>query len=102
MFCLTAICPNRGFSDVDKDFGKSLKQDSVDETALREFIEENPLPWRQIFDGKRFAGPLAQRYGICSAPRMFLLDREGKVISVKARGDLLDELVAAEIESKTD
>lgn len=30
VFCLTAICPSRGFSDVDKDFGKSLKQDYVD------------------------------------------------------------------------
>ena len=28
--CLTAIALNRASSDVDKDFGKSLKQDSVD------------------------------------------------------------------------
>ena len=86
---------NKGFEIL----GISL---DVDETALREFIEENPLPWRQIFDGKRFAGPLAQRYGIRSVPRMFLLDREGKVISVNARDNLLEELVAAEIERKTD
>ena len=74
----------------------------VDEMALREFIAENPLPWRQIFDGKQLKGPLAQRYGIRSAPRMFLLDRKGKVISVKVRSRTLDKLVATEIERKTE
>ncbi len=86
----------------NKDFdviGISL---DTDETALREFIEENPLPWRQIFDGKRLKGPLAQRYGIRSVPRMFLLDREGKVISVKVRSSTLDKLVAEHLAGEVD
>ena len=74
----------------------------LDEAALRGFIEENPLPWRQIFDGKRLAGPLAQRYSIRSLPRMFLLDRDGKVISVTVRKDTLENLVAAEIAREID
>ena len=74
----------------------------LDEAALRGFIEKNPLPWRQIFDGKRLAGPLAQRYSIRSLPRMFLLDREGKVISVKVRKNTLEKLVAAEIAREMD
>ena len=82
----------------------------VDETVLREFIEENSLPWRQIFDGKRYEGPLVQRYAVRSVPRMFLLDREGKVISVNVREVIsvnvrdsdLGKLVAAEIERKMD
>lgn len=74
----------------------------LDEAALRRFIAENPLPWRQIFDGKRLAGPLAQRYSIRSLPRMFLLDREGKVISVKVRKNTLEKLVAAEIAREMD
>ena len=69
-----------------------------DETVLREFIAENPLPWRQIFDGKRHEGPLAQQYGVRSTRRMFLLDREGKVISVNVRDNILDKLVTEEIE----
>ena len=86
---------NRGFDII----GISL---DVDETVLREFIEENSLPWRQIFDGKRYEGPLAQRYAVRSVPRMFLLDREGKVISVNVRDSDLDKLVAAEIEREMD
>ncbi len=74
----------------------------VDETVLREFIEENPLPWRQIFDGKRYEGPLVQRYVVRSVPRMFLLDREGKVISVNVRDNSLSKLVAKQLAIETD
>ena len=74
----------------------------VDETVLREFIEENPLPWRQIFDGKRYEGPLAQQYGVRSIPRMFLLDRGGKVISVNVRDRNLSKLVAKQLAVEMD
>ena len=74
----------------------------VDETVLREFIEENPLPWRQIFDGDRYEGPLVKQYGVRSIPRMFLLDRGGKVISVNVRDRSLDKLVAKQLVVETD
>lgn len=74
----------------------------VDETVLREFMEENPLPWRQIFDGDRYEGPLVQQYGVRSIPRMFLLDRGGKVISVNVRDRSLDKLVAKQLAVETD
>lgn len=73
-----------------------------DETVLREFIKDNRLPWRQIFDGEGWSGPLAEKYGVRSIPAPFLLDQEGKVISVNARDLLLEKLVAAEIERITD
>ena len=86
---------NRGFDII----GISL---DVDETVLREFIEENPSPWRQIFDGKGYKGPLVQHYGVRSLPRMFLLDREGKVISVNVRDNHLDKLVAKQLTIEMD
>ena len=79
--------------------GVSLDEDAA---VLREFIEEQEIPWRQILDGDGFGGAFAKRYGIRSIPAPFLIDREGKVISVKARGNLLSELVEAEIEGKAD
>ena len=84
----------------DKGFdviGISLDED---ETVLREFIAEKAIPWRNIFDGSGFRGGFAERYGVRSIPAPFLLDREGKVLSVKARGRLLRELVASEIEGE--
>ncbi|MDE0018843.1 MAG: redoxin family protein [Candidatus Poribacteria bacterium] len=86
----------------DKGFdviGVSLDEDAA---VLREFIKEKEIPWRQIFDGQKWAGHLVQQYGVRGIPAPFLIDREGKVISVEARGSLLDELVAAEITGKTD
>ena len=68
-----------------------------DETALRKFIEENQLPWRQVFDEKGWENPLAKKYGVRGIPAQFLIDREGRVISVKARGKRLSALVEAEI-----
>ena len=86
----------------DKGFeviGVSLDEDAA---VLREFVTEQEVPWRQILDGDGFGGAFAKRYGIRSIPAPFLINREGKVISVKARGSLLDELVASEIEGKAD
>lgn len=84
----------------DKGFdviGVSLDEDAA---VLREFIKEKGIPWRQIFDGQKWAGHLVKQYGVHGIPAPFLMDREGKVISVKARGSLLEELVTAEIEAK--
>ena len=86
----------------DKGFeviGVSLDEDKA---VLREFIKEKEIPWRQILDGDGFGGAFAKRYGVRGIPAPFLIDRDGKVISVKARGALLDELVEAEIEGEKD
>ena len=77
--------------------GVSLDEDAA---VLREFIKEQEIPWRQILDGNGFGGAFANQYGIRSIPAPFLIDREGKVISVKARGRLLEELVTSEIDGK--
>ncbi len=73
-----------------------------DEAVLRKFITEKELPWRQILDSGGFKGVFAKQYGVHGIPAPFLIDRNGKVISVNARGSLLDELVEAEIEGKKD
>lgn len=73
-----------------------------DKTVLHKFIKENQLPWRQIFAGEKQSSSVAQKYRIKGIPKQFLIDREGKVISVNARGSRLDKLVAAEIERITD
>ncbi|RKU17123.1 hypothetical protein C6503_11280 [Candidatus Poribacteria bacterium] len=86
----------------DKGFdviGVSFDEDAA---VLREFIKEKEIPWRQILDDEGFRGTFAKQYGVRSIPAPFLIDREGKVISVKARGHLLSELVEAEIEGKKD
>lgn len=86
---------SKGFEVIGVSFDR-------DETVLREFIKENQLPWRQIFAGEKQSSPVTQRYRIRGIPAQFLISREGKVISVDARGSRLDELVAVEIEREMD
>ena len=74
----------------------------TDEAALRKFIRKNQLPWRQVFDGKRWETPLVQQYSVRGIPAQFLIDREGRVISVEARGERLGVLIEAEIGDNTD
>ena len=86
---------SKGFEVIGVSFDR-------DETVLREFIKENQLPWRQIFAGEKRSSPVAQKYRIRGIPAQFLISREGKVISVDARGSRLDKLVAVEIEREMD
>lgn len=74
----------------------------TDEAALRKFIKENQLPWRQVFDGKGWKTPLVEKYGVRGIPAQFLIDPEGTVISVQARGKRLKDLIEIEIGDNTD
>ena len=86
----------------DKGFEIIAISLDTDEAALRKFIREHQLPWRQTFDGAGWKTPLVQQYGIRGIPAQFLIDREGRVISVKARGERLGALIEAEIGGNTD
>ncbi len=66
---------------------------SLDQTKekLETFIEKEELPWAQLYDeeiqkGKGWNHPVAQFYGISSIPSVILVDRDGTVVSMNARG----------------
>ena len=63
------------------------------EAELREFIEAHDIPWLQIFDGKRWESELARYFGINSVPSQWLVDRDGKILSVSTRGEELGQLI---------
>lgn len=83
---------DRGFEIV----GISLDHDRK---SLEEFLERRPLPWIQMFEepeaGKNgWSNPMAMKYGVSSIPATFLVDREGKVISMDVRGVELQSQLA--------
>ena len=86
---------DKGFEVIGVSFDEN-------ESVVREFIREKEIPWRQILDSEGFKGIFAKQYGVRGIPAPFLIDRNGKVISVKARNQLLGELVASEIEGKNE
>ncbi len=65
---------------------------------LDKFIEKEELPWAQLYDeeiqkGTGWNHPIAQHYGISAIPAAILVDKDGKVVSMKARGPELGKLL---------
>lgn len=62
-------------------------------------IDEKEITWTNIVswdEGKAgWAAPMATHYGISGIPTAILLDKEGNVVSLNARGDKLDEKLKA-------
>lgn len=76
----------------DKGFeivGISLDQNK---NSLMNFTKKNGMTWPQYFDGKGWDNSISTKFGIRSIPAMWLLDKEGKVVSRDARGDLEGEV----------
>ena len=66
---------------------------NTDETRLRNYLKENDISWRQVFSGKGWQSPVSQQYGIRAIPAQWLIDRDGTLISNRARGKALERLV---------
>lgn len=61
---------------------------------LTAFTQEKGMTWPQYFDGKGWENLIGQNLGIQSIPAMFLLDREGNLISRDLRGPKLEAKLA--------
>jgi thiol-disulfide isomerase/thioredoxin len=72
---------DRGFEVV----GISLDEDR---TTLESFLRDAELPWQTLFnDDTKVTQALSDRFGVEGIPAMLLVGRDGKVITLKARGD---------------
>jgi thiol-disulfide isomerase/thioredoxin len=76
---------DRGFDVV----GVSVDEDRE---ALEEFLNESPLPWTTLHE-EGGQHPEAAYYGISAIPTTILVGRDGKVISLAARGPELSRLL---------
>jgi thiol-disulfide isomerase/thioredoxin len=74
--------------------GVSLDDSKED---LANFLKANDLPWKILVSTEPhrsgFDNPIADQYGISGIPTVFLMNRDGKVVSLAARGEQLGELV---------
>jgi thiol-disulfide isomerase/thioredoxin len=81
---------SKGFEVV----GVSADENLADLTA---FVKEREIPWVNLFeppkDGQAMPQPSAEYYGISAIPTAILVGRDGKVISLEARGEKLTELL---------
>jgi hypothetical protein len=65
--------------------GISLDQDK---SALEKFTKEKGMTWPQYFDGLVWNNKISQQYGINAIPAMWLVDKQGNLTDMNARGDL--------------
>ena len=65
--------------------GISLDQDKG---KLTDFVEDNDMPWPQHFDGKGWKNEFAVEFGIRGIPAMWLVDKKGNLVDMKARSGL--------------
>ena len=61
-------------------------------------IEKNDLNWGHVSSLKGWDCPVAKLYNVSGVPAMLLIDKEGKIVATKLRGDLLMEKVAEQFE----
>ena len=102
--CIAEMPNVKNVYDTYKDQGFDIIGVSLDsdETELRDYIKENDLQWRQVFSGKAWRDdPLAQQYNITGVPSQWLIDRDGTLISHKARGEKLEGLVVEALKNKS-
>ena len=64
-----------------------------DKAALNRYIAINDVRWHNLFDREQNRS-IARRYNVTSIPTSFLIDREGRVAAVNARGEDLHKEIA--------
>jgi thiol-disulfide isomerase/thioredoxin/outer membrane protein assembly factor BamD (BamD/ComL family) len=106
---------NKKYSDKGLQFiGVSLDDNAA---AMQNVAKSKNFSWPQFFDGKGWENKYAQKFGVKSIPRTFILDPEGKVVWAGHPGNidkplekafkdtpprLVDETVLADAKSKLD
>ena len=57
-------------------------------------IEKDKLNWHNVSNLKFWQDPIAQLYNISSIPATFILDRDGKILATRLRGQALEAKIA--------
>ncbi|MCM2273900.1 MAG: TlpA family protein disulfide reductase [Candidatus Didemnitutus sp.] len=84
---ITLENPSLGPKDTEEQKAKKL---AAAREKMLAFTRKHEMPWPQHFDGKWWKNDIARRYAIDAIPAMFLLDREGLLVSTNARGEKLE------------
>jgi len=65
--------------------------------ALKEYVAKNDIRWPQYYQGNHWQSEFSTSWGIRAIPSLFVVDKEGNLASVEARGkleSLIPELLA--------
>ena len=69
-----------------------------DPERLHEFLQEEEIPWVTLFPTdetqRGWENPIARHYGISGIPSVILINQEGNVVNLNARGPALGQALA--------
>ncbi len=71
-------------------------------SKLKEFVATNEIAWPQYYQGNGWESTFSKSWGINSIPCVFVVDKDGKLASVEARGKLdrmIPKLLGEEVPS---
>ena len=68
----------------------SVSLDRSSRRDLRSFGRRQGITWPVLFDGLGAAGAVAGRFQVEYPPRSLLFDREGRLVALDPRGEMLD------------
>jgi thiol-disulfide isomerase/thioredoxin len=85
-----------------RDQGFEVVGISMDEATAKErvlnILKQYDVSWTQGFEGTGFQeNSFTKQFGIKSLPTVFLIDREGKIVSRDARGESLESLIQQQL-----
>lgn len=101
--CIAEMPNVKKVYDMYKDEGFDIIGISLDtdENRLRDYLKENEISWRQVFSGKGWDSPVSRQYNIRGIPAPWLIDKDGTLISHRARGETLERLVVEALKDKS-
>lgn len=95
--CITALPEMRRLYAEYRDQGVEFVGISLDESEERggrerlvAFLEEHEIPWPIYYQGNGYYSELSFSWGVGGIPEVFLLDREGRLVTTEARGRLAE------------
>jgi thiol-disulfide isomerase/thioredoxin len=69
---------------------KGIQSGVKSKELFMSFLEREAMPWPQHFDNLGWKNEFAQKFKVKSIPAVFLIGRDGRVISTDARGESLE------------
>ena len=88
--CCATSTPRRAAGDFDI-IGVCLDDDP---TAAKQYVAQNKLPWKQIYEKGGLDGRLANEMGVITLPLMILVDQKGNVANQNVHVAELDTELA--------
>lgn len=77
---------DRGVEFIGVSLDNPKEEGGLDD--LKKYVKENEIRWPQYYQGKGWESEFSRSWGINALPAMFVVDAQGKLYSVEARGKL--------------